>query len=108
MSAIERLEPSDSEANTMGCRCPEVDSGNTWVPFCEAWPLPEALSAPQCWRCPDCKRGILRIGVQKSDELPEGFRIDFRCSSQTCGWNEYILTEQEGLLSATELDHFRP
>ena len=97
---------------SQGCRCPEVKMTKGWLPFCEARDdtMPDLRSPePLGWRCPDCKRGILRIGVQESDELPDGFRIDFSCSSRACGWHEYVLTDpDEGLLSAGERDHSGP
>jgi hypothetical protein len=100
-----------------GCRCPEVHVDGEWVPFCEAGVdqvrrLPDAACAePVNFRCPDCKRGIVRTGVKlddaedmerdgravaghfgvepppRNDDHP-WVRIDFRCCS--CRWRDDV------------------
>jgi hypothetical protein len=102
---------------TQGCRCPEVHVDGAWVPFCETGVdqvrrLPDAACAePVNFRCPDCKRGVVRTGVKLDDaddmeragRAVAGYfgveppprdddhpwvRIDFRCCS--CRWRDYV------------------
>ena len=94
MDANDRLNNRDGQAAREGCRCPEVRIDKRWFAFCEATggTIPDLRSPePLGWRCPDCKRGLLRVDVKESDDLPDAFRIDFCCSAQACGWHEYVL-----------------
>jgi hypothetical protein len=133
-----------------GCKCPEVRLTDQeraalmpvyqgiapeWISFCEyreeftggrfRVPLDSASPEPTNWRCPKCKRSIVRLGVTPvTDEdvaelegvanyfgvdssaetrftpADEFFRIYFGCQLQTCGWNGYVISfPNEGLVA---------
>jgi hypothetical protein len=114
---------------TQDCGCPEVrltdderaalTADNTcqvpeWIVYCwyreyftEALgkvPLDSSSPEPVNWRCPKCKGSIIRTGVRPEEDedqkLFPWLRLDFRCSSPSCDWDNYLLTlPSDGLMA---------
>lgn len=81
----------------MSCHCPEVHVDGEWIPFCESMEQMDAADPePVNLRCPDCQRGVIRIGsrpaadeMEEHDEDDPWVRVTFRCSS--CCWSDYVI-----------------
>ena len=101
---------TEKVSDGVGCHCPEIrvmvqGADDVWVVFCECCTnsieeLPPDTKSPESvdWRCPRCKKSIIRTGMRRatkeeSEAEDDEFywRADFRCSSPTCGWSYWIL-----------------
>ncbi len=108
------------------CEYREYFTGPGWLKL----PADSASPDPVNWRCPRYKGSIIRTGVtpvtsQDMDELQavddyfgvdasvspdltpvdQYFRIYYRCSSQSCGWNNFVVTwPGEGLVAGAQVD----